>query len=76
MSDACSNLGTVTSSDYTNFNGKTYPVYYRNNKPSGGFIGSVLLELQNMANPSTRHVIEMKQNIKVSKAIEADNINK
>ena len=35
-------------------------LFYRHNKPEGGVIGSTLLELQNMVNPSTRHIIEIK----------------
>lgn len=37
-------------------------LYYRKNKPKGGVMGSILLELDNIVNPSTRSVIEIKQN--------------
>lgn len=38
-------------------------LYYRKHKPkSGGLAGSVLLEMQNIFNPSTQNVIEIKQN--------------
>lgn len=36
-------------------------LYYRRKKPEGGAMGSALLELQGMLNPSARHIIEMKQ---------------
>jgi len=51
-------------------------LYYRNSKTSGGFIGSALLELQNIVNPSTRHTIEMKQNVTISKHNENDDASK
>lgn len=47
-------------------------LFYRNNKPEGGVIGSTLLELQNIVNPSTRHTIEMKQNVIVIKRCDDD----
>lgn len=41
-------------------------LYYRKHKAErGGFIGNTLLEMQNIFNPSTQSVIEMKQKIEV-----------
>ncbi|MGE0206711.1 MAG: hypothetical protein AB7R69_02565 [Candidatus Babeliales bacterium] len=41
-------------------------LYYRKRKPDrSGLIGNTLLELQNIFNPSTQNVIEMKQNSEV-----------
>ncbi len=51
-------------------------IFYRNKKPEGGAIGSALLELQNMVNPSARHTIEVKQNVIESEHSEDDNNNK
>jgi len=42
--------------------------YYRRKKPHGGVIGNALLELQTLLNPSTRNIIEVKQNeVKIKK---------
>lgn len=41
-------------------------LYYRKRKSDrSGLIGNTLLELQNIFNPSTQNVIEMKQNSEV-----------
>lgn len=48
-------------------------LYYRNNKAQGGIIGNMLLELQNVLNPSTRPTIELKQNGIESMGRETDN---
>ncbi len=37
-------------------------LYYRNEKPKGGIVGSALQELHAHLMPSSRHVVEMKQN--------------
>lgn len=36
-------------------------LYYRHKKPSGGGIGNALQEFNAFLNPSTRHVLEVKQ---------------
>lgn len=44
-------------------------LYYRKRKPDrSGLIGNALLELQNIFNPSTQNVIEMKQNTEVKQS--------
>ncbi len=44
-------------------------LYYRKRKPDrSGLIGNALLELQNIFNPSTQNVIEMKQNSEVKQS--------
>jgi hypothetical protein len=47
-------------------------LYYRHNKPRGGFIGNALLELQSFFIPSARYTIEVKQNQTVRKRSEED----
>jgi hypothetical protein len=47
-------------------------LYYRNEKPKGGILGSALQELNAQLSPSNRHVIEMKQNTARFKKSEAD----
>lgn len=48
-------------------------LYYRREKPEGGFFcGSVLQELNAVLNPTSRHVIEMKQSAAKYKKSEAD----
>jgi hypothetical protein len=37
-------------------------LYYRNEKPRGGLLGSALQELNAQLAPSNRYVVEMKQN--------------
>ena len=48
-------------------------LYYRKYKAPSGFITSTLLEMQNIVNPSVRHIIEIKQSVKVPKLEETDN---
>jgi len=44
-------------------------LYYRKHKSDrSGLIGNTLLELQNIFNPSTQNVIEMKQNSEVKQS--------
>lgn len=47
-------------------------LYYRNKKAESGIIGKAMLELHSFLNPSTRHVIEVKQNAAKQKHNEAD----
>jgi hypothetical protein len=47
-------------------------LYYRNEKPKGGALGSALQELNAKLSPSNRYVIEMKQNEARFKKSEAD----
>ena len=36
-------------------------LFYRKNKPQSGALGGALMDLQNVVNPSTRHIIEIKE---------------
>ena len=47
-------------------------LYYRNEKPKPGALGSALQELNAHLSPSTRHVVETKQNKARFKKSEAD----
>lgn len=47
-------------------------LFYRKRKSSGGFIGNALLELNSVFQPSSRHVIEVKQKAGNIKRCEAD----
>lgn len=47
-------------------------LYYRNKKAESGIIGRALLEFHSFLNPSTKHVIEVKQNSIKQKRSEAD----
>lgn len=47
-------------------------LYYRNKKAESGIIGKALLEFHSFLNPSTRHVIEVKQNAVKQKNNEID----
>ena len=44
-------------------------LFYRKRKPqSSGLIGSALLEMHNIVNPSAQNIIEMKQNSEVKES--------
>jgi len=47
-------------------------LYYRNKKADSGVIGKAMLELHFLLNPSTRYVIEVKQNAIKQKRNETD----
>jgi len=47
-------------------------LYYRNEKPKGGALGSALQELNAQLSPSNRYVVEMKQNEARFKKSETD----
>ncbi len=50
-------------------------LFYRKRKSSGGFVGNALLELNSIFQPSSRNVIEVKQNVAKNKRSEADSRN-